>query len=404
MSERVKLASDYSARYSQGHLDSYLKPYHRPESESLAGDILSVDLRRMSEILKEATRQVVAGDPQMVLEPADVMISYEASPKERNDLISEGLQLINRGKAAVVTMAGGQGSRLGHNGPKGTFVLPLKEPKSLFRIQCEGLIKVGMQAGKMLPWFIMTSHDNHDATVSYFVDNDFLGYDRSLVRFFPQNEVPVVDREGRLLVRNNRIVRAADGNGGIFAALASSGNIKVLEEHGVERVFICGIDNALIQMADPLFLGFSAKTGKPIASKSVLKRSFDENAGVFCRKNGRPYYIEYTEIPEEKARMTDSSGQLVFGDAGIVAYVYDTKLLRRLADKPLPYHPAHKKIAYSLPDGTPVDPDQPNAIKFESFIFDSFEYADDVAVMRVDRKKEFAPIKKIGRASCRERV
>lgn len=392
MSEKAKLAADYAGRYSQGHLESYLRPYHRLESEILAADILSIDIKRINEIFRNVSVNV-SDTKDTILEPLEVMVSYEQEREYLDRLRRTGLSFIKGGGFAAVTMAGGQGTRLGHNGPKGTYVLPVKNPRSLFQIQCEGLLKVSGEAGKQIPWFIMTSLENHDATVKYFKDNSFFGYDNGNVRFFPQNEIPVVDMQGRLLVCGGRIVRAADGNGGIFAALSSSGNITVMEELGIKKVFVCGIDNALINMADPVFLGYALEKGKQITSKSVLKRSFDEKAGVFCRKNGRPAYIEYTEMPEDKARLTGSDGSFVFGDAGIVAYVYDIALLRQLAGKPLPYHPAYKKVPYDLPDGTPAEVREPNAVKFESFIFDSFEYAEDVAVMRADRRKEFAPIK-----------
>lgn len=393
MSERVKLAADYAARNSQEHLDAYLKPYHSSESDALAKDILSLDLKKINEIYKGVTNISDSANSELKLEPLEVMDSQEIFTDKREELTEMGLQFIKEGKFAAITLAGGYGTRLGHDGPKGTFMLPLKEPKSLFQIQCEGLKVVCSKAGRQVPWLIMTSKDNHDATVRFFKENSFFGYDSELIRFFPQNEIAAVDNEGKLLVRSNVIVRAADGNGGIFAALASSGHLKSLIDSGIKKVFICGIDNALINMADPLFLGYSIEADKPIACKSVLKRSYDEKAGVFCRNNGKPYYIEYTEIPVEQAKLTDAKGRFVFGDAGIVAYVYDMSLLKELADRPLPYHAANKKVAYSLPNGKLIEPTVPNAVKFESFIFDSFKYAQDIAVMRVDRSKEFAPIK-----------
>jgi UDP-N-acetylglucosamine pyrophosphorylase len=393
VSERVKLAAHTAAKYDQGHLDRFLKPYHKAESDFLARDILSLDMGNINKTYNSIIKAGKSEDADFLLEPPEVMVKYEVSEAELRELSDTGSKFIAEGRFAAVTMAGGQGTRLGHDGPKGTFVLPLKEPRSLFQIQCEGLKRVGDMAGNQIPWFIMTSRGNHEATVDFFRENSYFGYDKNLVRFFSQNEVPVVDLNGKLLVRDNCIVRAPDGNGGIFAALASSGNLEIMERSGVEKVFVCGIDNALIRMADPVFLGYAIRNGKQLTSKSVLKRSFDEKAGVFVRRNGKPYYIEYTEIPEDKAAATDRNGNLLFGDIGIVAYVYDTALLKNLADKPLPYHSAIKKIPFCMPDGTLIEPDKPNAVKFESFIFDSFDYVDDIAVMRADRSEEFAPIK-----------
>ncbi|MHB8961699.1 MAG: UTP--glucose-1-phosphate uridylyltransferase [Saccharofermentanales bacterium] len=392
MSEKVKQAIDYCTKNGQGHLARYMKPVFSEKADRLAREILGIDFNAMRGIYASVTSgSPAAGTAELA--PLQSTVLADLNEGEKANLVQTGREYIASGKLGVATMAGGQGTRLGHNGPKGTFVLPADPPKSLFQVQCEGLQRIGAENSVVIPWFIMTSVENHDATVRFFEDNAYFGYDPSRIRFFPQNMVPVMDIEGRLMVKDGKIIRGANGNGGVFSSLGSTGCLNEITQLGLEKMFLCGIDNALIRMADPLFVGFAVQSGKPIASKSVYKRSDDEKVGVFCRRGGRPCYVEYTEISKEQAMSKDADGRFLYGDAGIVTYVYDVVLLRHLAGTPLPYHAAYKKVPYDSPDGGPVMPTAPNAIKFETFIFDSFDAADDIAVLRVDRNIEFAPIK-----------
>lgn len=395
MSEKVKQAIDYCTKNGQGHLARYLKPVFSEQADQLAREIIRLDFKQIDKMfssVSSGTSESGAAKPED-LTPLRSTVLSDLSEARRSELIGIGRAFIASGKLGVVTMAGGQGTRLGHTGPKGTFILPVDPPRSLFQVQCDGLRSIGTDNGVVISWFIMTSMENHEATVRFFEDNAYFGYDPSRVEFFPQDMVPVVDFEGHLLVKDNKIIKGSNGNGGVFSSLESSGTLRRIEALGIEKLFICGIDNALIRIADPVFVGFAVQSGRPIASKSVYKRSYDEKAGVFCKKNNRPYYVEYTEISEEQAKSTDYDGKFLFGDAGIVAYVYDLALLKHLAGTPLPYHAASKKVPFDNPDGTTVVPAVPNAIKFETFIFDSFEAAEDIAVLRVDRNEEFAPIK-----------
>lgn len=393
MSERVKQAIDYVNLNGQEHLVNYMKPIYLKESKILAEDILSINLKKLKGIFEDAVSEIKINSVEGSLEPLNVMVKEKEDKKTIATLKQLGLDFISKGMLGAVTMAGGKGTRLGFDGPKGTFMLPFNPEKSLFQIQADGLMAVSKEASRIIPWFIMTSNDNHDESINFFEDNQYFGYDKTKVHFFPQNEMPAVDINGHLLVKGHRIVKAADGNGGIFSSIHESGNLELMDEYGIKKVFICGIDNAFIKMVDPVFIGYSIQEEKEITSKSVLKRSYDEKAGVFCKSNKRPAYIEYTEISEKNAKLTDEDGNYVFGDIGIVAYVYDISLLKKMADKPLPYHVAHKKVSYTTTEGVDVEPEKENAIKFESFIFDSFEYANDVAVMRSNREIEFAPIK-----------
>lgn len=396
MSERVKQAIHYCTKYGQEHLSNYMKPVFSDKAQQLADQILKTDLQQINQLFNE----VVTKDEENnvisetdILTPPKIFNLEAATTDDKNELFHLGIDSIQRGEVAAVTMAGGQGTRLGHNGPKGTFVLDCTPPKSLFEIQCTRLKELGVKAGHTIPWLIMTSEENNKDTVSFFEVNDYFGYDRNRVRFFTQSMMPAIDFNGKILVRDGKIAVGPDGNGGVFASLEKSGNLQWLRDMNIKRVYICGVDNALVKVADPLFIGLSIKTDADIVCKSALKRSFDEKAGVFCFRNGKPAYVEYTEISEAQAKATDEKGNYIFGDIGIVMYVYTIDMLNKISKSALPYHEARKKVPYSLPDGTSVEPKEPNGIKFETFIFDSFIQANEVEVLRVLRNEEFAPVK-----------
>ncbi len=396
MSERVKQASEYCRKHHQEHLIEYMKPVYSAGSDRLAKQILRTDLRLASALYRELVENPDGGGQQTEKDCLEPILCEDkrALPASRIALWTEtGLLAIRRQEVAMVTMAGGQGTRLGWKGPKGTFVLPTEPPKSLFEIQCGQLMELHTQTGVYIPWLIMTSEENHEATKSYFERNGYFGYDSSRIRFFAQEMLPLLDYNGRVLVGKDGLATGPNGNGGVFSSLERSGNLSWLREQGIRKVFVCGIDNALVKAADPLFIGFAVQSAAPVACKSSLKRSFDEKAGIFCRRNGKPAYLEYTEVPEADAKALDKNGCFVFGDIGIVMYVFDMEILDRIAKTPLPYHVARKKTESMLPDGTVVAPDRENSIKFETFIFDCFQQAEDIAVLRVPREEEFAPIK-----------
>lgn len=404
MSERVKHAIDYCQKNKQGHLKDYMTPVFTSKSDELAKQVLKTDFVQINRLFEEMTRNEDAAvhntdlnqtgeTGKDTLTPMQSFDLSKVSGEKKMDLTELGIESIRRGEVAAVTMAGGQGTRLGHHGPKGTFILHTKPPRSLFSIQCERLQEVREITGISIPWLIMTSEENHASTVEFFEQNNYFGYDPEKIGFFPQEMIPIIDFDGKVLVNENGISTGPNGNGGIFSSLIKSGKYEWLKAQGVKRVFVCGIDNALVKIADPLFVGFSIQSGAPIACKSTYKRSPEEKAGVFCFKNGKPSYVEYTEITEEQAKATDADGQYLYGDIGIVMYLFHMDILDKIASVPLPYHVAKKKCSYVTPKGELIQPTTPNSIKFETFIFDCFQMVGEVAVMRVLRDEEFAPIK-----------
>ena len=204
----------------------------------------------------------------------------------------------------------------------------------------------------------------------------------------------MIDTEGKILIGEDGLIKeAADGHGGIYEALVKSGMIKKMRELGVEWIFVGGVDNCLAKMVDPILMGLAIEKNVTAAGKSVVKVSPQEKVGVFCKKNGKPSVVEYTEIPEEMAEEVDENGELVYGESHMLCNLFNIDAVERMGKKPLPYHIAFKKATYIDHDGNKVIPDGPNAYKFEAFLFDAFGELDDMAILRVKREEEFAPVK-----------
>jgi UDP-N-acetylglucosamine/UDP-N-acetylgalactosamine diphosphorylase len=283
---------------------------------------------------------------------------------------------------------------LGHSGPKGTFDLGLPSQKSLFQLQAERLLNLARRTGQTIPWYIMTSAENYRETTEFLQAHSNFGYHSADLFFFQQDQLPVIDAAGKiLLAAPGKISLGPNGNGGCFLALEKSGALADMERRGVEWVFLYGIDNALVRICDPGFIGYTAANQFPSASKVVAKTAPQESVGVLCYRNGRPAIIEYTEMPSELTEQRDSAGNLLYGNANIVTHLFRRDFLAQNAGSNLPYHVAHKKIATIDADGNPVKPEQPNAYKFELFMFDIFPLLDDMAALQVKREEEFAPVK-----------
>ena len=308
------------------------------------------------------------------LKPGKTLILFEYVDKFKlngyyKDLETTGKKAISAGKLAAVTMAGGQGTRLGHDGPKGTFDIGLDSHKSLFELLSDYLKEESKKYGVVIPWFIMTSKENNDATVEYFAKHKFFGYEKDKnIFFFVQGELPMVDTEGKILIGEDGMVKqAANGHGGIFEALVKNNMTKKMKELGIEWVFIGGVDNCLVKMVDPVLMGIAIEKKVTAAGKSIVKANPGEKVGVFCKKNGKPYVIEYSEISTEMAEKTDENGELVFGESHILCNLFSIESIERMGQKPLPYHSAFKKATYIDKEGNKVVPTGPMHINLKHF-------------------------------------
>ena len=292
-------------------------------------------------------------------------------------------------------MAGGQGTRLRHQGPKGTFKLDVNgKGKYLFEILTENLKEANQRYEVTIPWYIMTSRENHDETVEFLEKHNFFGYDKNFVTIFQQSELPLVNEEGKLLIgKDFKIKEASDGNGGTYSSLRASGCLADMKEKGIKWIFIGSVDNALLKMVDVTLLGMAKDRNVQIASKSVVKANPHEKVGVFCKMNGHPKVIEYSELPTRMAEQRDRHGELKYGESHIMCNLYTIEAIEKISKEPLIYHSAFKKNSYIDEDGNEVIPEGPNSYKFESFIFDAFEFFDDIAILRGKREDDFAPVK-----------
>ena len=363
------------------------------KKEALAESVLDTDLESVQNVFKTINAKSEVKSENIL--PMNATIKEDVSESERENYFEIGKKIIENGEYAVVTVAGGQGTRLGHNGPKGTYkISTIKGEKSLFEILCETMKEASDKYGTVIPWYIMTSDENNKQTVDFFEANNYFGYDKDKINFFRQSKMPVVDTEGKLLVDENfKIKEASDGHGGIFNSMLKRNVISDLDKAGVKWVFTCGVDNPLVNMVDPYLLGLAVTKNCKLATRSLVKTSPSEKIGVLCKQNNRVKVIEYTELPEEMANKVNEKGDLLFGESHVMFNLFSLDAIKKIANEKLPYHIAFKKNSFIDENGKLVKPEKPNSYKFESFIFDSFELFDDMAILRGSRNDEFAPIK-----------
>jgi UDP-N-acetylglucosamine pyrophosphorylase len=384
------------ARHNQSHLLRFWDELDDAGKSSLLSEIASIDFEQVARLHRE-----------LVLNPATAAAAGEEtiaplrgqSPAttERAAHRTDGLAALRAGRCAAFLVAGGQGTRLGHDGPKGLFDIGLPSGKSLFQLQAERLLRLGALCGRAVPWYIMTSRENHAATTEFFLAQKFFGLSEDQVSFFPQAEFPLTDDAGKILLADKgRVALGPNGNGGCFPALKASGALGDMRERGVEWLFFYSVDNALVRVCDPEFLGFATASGMPAASKAVPKAAPEERVGVFCLRNGKPSVLEYSEMTPEQCAARDENGKgagLLYGSANIAVHLFRRDFLEQHADADLPWHAARKKITHMDASGQVVAPATPNANKFELFMFDLFPRAPGMAVLNVDRTEEFAPVK-----------
>lgn len=380
-------------QYNQGHLWKSYERLDESGKEKLLEQIERIDFEKMKDLYALSQTKVEMKDA--VIEPMAYQDSAKLSAEERAEIIALGEEAIRANKLAIVTMAGGQGTRLGHDGPKGTYDLGLDSHKSLFEIQCDILKAAQEKYGVTVPWYIMTSRENNDDTVAFFEKHNYFGYPKEATNyFFKQGELPMMDEEGKLVLEANGLVKeAADGHGGVFEALGRNGILADMKARGIEWIFIAGIDNVLVQLVDPLLMGYAIKNNFRIVSKTVPKSNPDEKVGVFCKKDGKPYVIEYSEISTEHANMRDANEELVYGEAHVLLNLFNLSALEEIEKFKLPYHVAHKKTSFMNDYGDFITPDAPNAYKFESFLFDAFSQIPEFGLLRGKREEDFSPVK-----------
>ncbi len=366
----------------QDDLLKHLESLNGEARATLERDILSQDWEELKALHAEKSTASLSDNVSADLKPMPFKI---ATDDLRYDYWKEtGEILLGKGQVAAFLVAGGQGSRLGFEGPKGMFDIGLPSHKSLFQLQAERLLNLGAQVGHPIPWCIMTSPLNHEATVNFFVENNFFGMDRQNVRFFEQGTICALTPEGKaVLDGDNHLALVPDGNGGCFRALAQSGTLAWLIERGVKYVFLYSVDNALCRVCDPAFIGALASEGRSMsASKVVHKANANEKVGIFAFQNRKPGVVEYSDLPEEYRDMTNPDGSLTFDGGNIAIHLFKIEGLRKLQTSKLPWHTARKTVCGIE-----------KCWKFEQFLFDAFPQLGSMMPFGVIREEEFSPVK-----------
>ena len=393
MDTKIKDAEEKLRKYNQEDVIKLMNKLDDNHRQSLAESVLETDLESVDKVFKTINSKTESSSNS--ISPMNATIKENVSEEERKRYYDIGKSVIKNNEYAVVTVAGGQGTRLGHNGPKGTYkISTIKGEKSLFEILCETMKDANKKFGTTIPWYIMTSDENNKQTVDFFESNNYFGYDKEKIKFFKQSKMPVVDTNGKLLVDENyKIKEASDGHGGIFNSMLKRNVISELDKSGVKWVFTCGVDNPLVNMVDPYLLGLAIVRNCKLATRSLVKTSPSEKIGVLCKQDNKVKVIEYTELSEEMANKVNDNGDLLFGESHVMFNLFSLDAIKKIANEKLPYHIAFKKNSYLDENGKLIKPEKPNSYKFESFIFDSFELFDDMAILRGSREDEFAPIK-----------
>jgi UDP-N-acetylglucosamine/UDP-N-acetylgalactosamine diphosphorylase len=344
----------------------------------------------------------------------EIVKQSQITDEDRKRWLALGYNEIANGHVALLLMAGGQGTRLGCDDPKGMFDLGLLSGKTLYQIQAERILRLQQITAEftgkksvILPWYIMTSFATDTATREFFEKHNFFGLQRSQVTFFKQEEFPCITPEGKIMLESKcKIATAPNGNGGLFFALPQHGLLQQMEERGITWVSTYCVDNILVKVADPLFIGFCKEKGADCAAKVVAKAYPEEPVGVLCWKDNKPAVIEYSELDPSKAKARDENNQLVYNYAHIVLNDFSMEFLKRVTSPQLlhtlRYHIANKKIIYADEEGNPTVPTTSNGWKMELFIFDVFESAKNMVALEVRRDEEFSPLKNSEKISSQD--
>ncbi len=318
-------------------------------------------------------------------------ISLPANEEEialRKEVRDLGEKAIKNGEVAVFVVAGGQGSRLGFDSPKGKFPITQIKNKTLFQLHAEKILALSKKYSTTIPWFIMTSEINHEETKKYFEDNNYFNLEKENIFIFKQGMMPAIDKNGKLILKDkHEVFTNPNGHGGSIMALYMSGAVKEMKKRGVKYLFYYQIDNPLVVIADPIFVGYHILNNAEMSAKAVAKSSPEEKVGVFGYIDNKPGVIEYSDLTDEEMRDTNSNGTLKYSAGSIAIHLFNVDFIEKENNEglKLPFHVAKKKIK-SI-DG------EIDGIKFETFVFDALADAKEIMILEVNRDTEFAPVK-----------
>ena len=383
---------------SQEHLLRWWAELTQPQRRTLLAEIEAIPWDLLDQVIPTHIQNRPPKDTPTGLEPAPVYPSQPDCSRKAlyEDATRLGCDLIRSGKVAAFTVAGGQGTRLGVDGPKGTVVVTPVGERTLFEIFALTILAVRRRYGVTIPWYIMTSPVNHDQTVEFFERHDFFGLPKEDVLLFAQGMLPAFDFQGRvLLAAKDHIALAPDGHGGCFKALANSGALKGMKARGIEIISYFQVDNPLVKPLDPLFIGLHTLARSEMSAKVTPKANDLERVGNLCLHNGKITLIEYSDFPPEGAHARNEDGSRRFNAANLAIHLLNVSFVEEVVggSLKLPLRRAEKVVAYLDDDGSVQKPASPNAVKLETFVFDVLPLAQNTILLEVDRSEEFSPVK-----------
>jgi UDP-N-acetylglucosamine/UDP-N-acetylgalactosamine diphosphorylase len=379
-------------RHGQEHILGWWSRLKEGQQQELLGQLQAIDLEQLARLFarRDHPYELPRADQ---IRPIPVTREADITPESRH----LGEEALRAGAVAVLLVAGGQGTRLGFDNPKGVFPVGPVTKKSLFQIHAEKVRALGRRYGKPLPFLIMTSPATDLETRSFFTKHRHFGLDPAEIFFFVQGTMPALDLATGKLLRDQpgRLFTSPNGHGGTLLALAETGLLDRLEQRGIGQIFYFQVDNPLVKVADPAFLGPHLTVRSEASSKVIPKEGPSDKLGNLVLVDGRCTIIEYSDLPEELARQTDKEGRLRFAVGSPAIHIFEVAFLKRITqgETRIPFHVARKKVPYLDDQGNPVEPDKENALKFEMFVFDALPRADRWAVVETSRREEFEPLK-----------
>lgn len=384
----LEAAKQKLEKYRQEHVLKYYDELSEEQQQALLTQIEETDMSILAAC--ENKEELVQ---KGVITPLAAM-ELDEIEANRESFTATGLQAIRDGKIGAVLLAGGMGTRLGSDDPKGMY--NIGETRDLYIFEClvNNLMDVVKQAGCFIHFFIMTSDKNNESTIKFLTEHDFFGYNKDYIHFFKQEMAAATDYNGKIyLEEKGKLSTSPNGNGGWFVSMKNAGLLEVIRSAGIEWLNIFAVDNVLQKIADPCFVGATLQKNCAVGAKVVRKNAPDEKVGVMCLEDGKPSIVEYYELTEELMNAKDAKGEPAYNFGVILNYLFNEKALEALLDGSLPLHIVEKKIPYLNEAGELVKPETPNGYKFENLVLDMIHQLDSCLPYEVVRNKEFAPIK-----------
>ena len=382
-------AKEKLEKYGQQHVLKYYDELTDAEKEELLQQIDETDFAVL-----ENCKNLGKSEGRGQFQPLAAMQVSEIE-KRRDEFFKLGVETIKAGKVAAVLLAGGMGTRLGSDNPKGMYDIGLTKPVYIFQRIIENLLDTVNQAeGSYIHLFIMTSEKNNDATVNFLKEHNYFGYPEEKITFFKQDMAPASDYDGKVYMESkSRISTSPNGNAGWYSSMLKAGLRDTLLKEGIEWIDIFAVDNVLQRIADPCFVGATVNAGVSCGAKVVRKNAPDEKVGVMCLEDGRPSIVEYYELSQEMMDAKDENGDPAYNYGVILNYLFNEKALNDIAKNTLPLHVVEKKIPYIDENANLIKPEKPNGCKFEQLVLDMIHELDSCLPYEVVREHEFAPIK-----------